>query len=148
MKLSDYGRFAQVYTEKPYGFYKLGFSTTIHQATDLDIKLAKDYGKELVSSFQKVMLPLLVLEVARETNTLTSHETVYYAKVGKTYWGKLIISIQRYPFTNTITFIYKYRTKINDLLPKSHKPKVRRTTRESNELRNKHDQIYRHMKEE
>jgi hypothetical protein len=94
------------------------------------------------------MLPLLVLEVARETNTLTSHETVYYAKVGKTYWGKLIISIQRYPFTNTITFIYKYRTKINDLLPNSHKPKVRRTTRESNELRNKHDQIYRHMKEE
>lgn len=146
MKINEFGRFSQTYTEKPYGFYKLGFSTTIHSASDKDIELAPEYGKQLISDFQNLSLDLLKLEAVRNKDSLTSQTTTYYVKIGKIYWGKLMVSIEKYPFTTNIILVYKYRANARELFTiKNHDNPNRRA---KNERRNKHDQYYKKYKED
>ena len=62
------------------------------------------------------------------------------------YWGKLIISVQQYPFTKNITLVYKYRAKFNEVMDASRQ--LAKSKREINERRNEHDKIYKAKKEE
>lgn len=82
----------------------------LHRATAKDIELKEHFGLELISSYQKILIPLIQLMEKSKSTTMTSQEIVYYVCVGQTFIGKLSISVMTYPNETQIWYLYKYKT--------------------------------------
>ena len=94
------------------GYYLLGDSLVIRQATERDIELKETYAIEIVSHFHNIIKPLIHLVERTDEEEHTTNSTityVYYAMLGKVVLGKIEIMVQDILIRKKLHFIYYYK---------------------------------------
>lgn len=145
MKLNKYGKNSKSFTENTFSFYQYAFSTIIHKASDLDISNSAYYAIELIGKYHKILNPLIKLVHKDTKYSFTSATNTYYVYIGKIVWGKVSISIQKYPDENRIWIVYKYKTDGKEYIKHRNHEKMSSTHR--SRKRNKNRYLYRKRKE-
>lgn len=92
---------------KTKGYYVVEFIENIRKATDKDISFRINYAKEYLSSYLRVPVQVLKLNLKQDKQTLTTLDEVYYVVAGQFVVGKMSIRTQRAFNRNTLTFIYQ-----------------------------------------
>ena len=108
-------------TEK--GFYLQGFNTTLNHLTTAHLKNYLNYGRDLVSRYEKLDPKLIQFKSIREEQNLSTVTEVHLVKTGAIIAGKLYITVQILNEDNVkINYNYRYRTSSEEFF--NHQPNL------------------------
>jgi hypothetical protein len=93
------------------GHYRIEFTKTFEDMTELDIGLRVTYGKDLVAANLGVPVDMVTLRAKRKEGiqTLTSLDEVFYVKVGQDTAGKLSIRTQRLWKSTLLIYVFQVK---------------------------------------
>ena len=93
------------------GFYLQGFNTTLNHLTTAHLKNYLNYGRDLVSRYEKLNPKLVQFKLAHEEQSLSTTTEVHLVKTGAIVTGKLYITVQILNEDDVkINYNYRYRT--------------------------------------
>ncbi|AIW03248.1 hypothetical protein CPT_Mater91 [Bacillus phage Mater] len=121
------------------GHYRVQFTRTFEQVSELDIELRKKYALDLVSEEVAVPADMITLKAKKQTGeqTLTARDEVFYVKVGSINYGKISIRTQRLWKSTTLIFVFQAKVtaikppKKSFSQPRGYKPPTTSQKRET-----------------